>query len=416
VTPPPRGGHFGLSIICLARDLIVHTGISFRAAAAALALIARRWQLPLTMPSFTTIRSWILRLGRYALCRPLDRTVAWVWIIDHTIQIGNQKLFVILGCPLSQVPFGQRSLCLADVQLLALVPMKSSTHELVATELEKATSRTGTPRLIVSDHGSDLKKGVEQFQKDHRDTAYVHDVVHHGANVLENRWERDLRWHELLSQFKQTNLKLRQTAQACLLSPALRPKGRFMNVGPLLRFAGRVLCLLDGQSPDVRVEEKYGWLRGYREALGEWLEQHRVVQATIEHVRRHGLNAATESDLERSWGKLSDRPGTAMVAGSMRVYVRKYGRQARLGETLVGSTEVLESSFGKLKRLEGDASRGGFTDMVLALGAVTGEVDEATAQAALEKVPMKKVEGWFKRTAESTVGWVRRQILGSKKT
>jgi hypothetical protein len=416
VTPPPRGGQFGISLICLARDLVLHTGISFRGAAAALALITQRWHLPLPTPSFSTIRSWIIRLGCYALCHPLDRDVPWVWLVDHTVQIGKQKLFVILGCPCPAVPFGERSLCLADLQLIALVPMESSTHEQVTTELHQVTERTGTPRLIVSDHAGDLRKGIEQFQERHPGTAYVHDVAHYGANVLENRWERDGRWHEFLSQLKQTNLKLRQTAQAYLLSPALRSKARFMNVGPLLRFADRVLRLLERQSPDECVEQKYDWLRGFREALADWQEQHRVVQTTIEHVRRHGVNAATESELEQLWGRLSEKPGTQMVAGYMRVYARKYGSQARVGETLVGSTDVLESSFGKLKRLEGEASRDGFTGMVLALGAMTGESDEATVQAALENVPQKKAEGWVKRTIGPTMGWLRRRLLGKQKT
>lgn len=414
MSSPPCGSHFSLSIVCLARDLIVHTGISFRAAAAALALIAQRWQLPLAIPSFTTIRSWIVRLGRYALCRPLDATVAWVWMIDHTVQIGNQKLFVILGCPLAEVPLARRCLGLSDLQLVALVVMKSSTQELVAIELENATERTGVPRLIVSDHAGDVKKGVEQFQKQHPQTAYVHDVAHYGANVLENRWERDPRWHEFLSQLKQTNLKLRQTEHAYLLSPALRPKARFMNVWVLLRFAGRVLRLLDGPTPNARVQEQYGWLQGYRQELLDWLEQHRLVQTTIDHVRRYGLNATTPSELEEAWGTLSERPGTKMVAGYLRVYARKYGSQARAGETLVGSTDALESSFGKLKRLEGEASGGGFTGMVLALGALTGEADESTVQAALENVPTKKAEGWVKRTLGTTMRWLRRKVLGGE--
>jgi hypothetical protein len=103
-----------------------------------------------------------------------------------------------------------------------------------------------------------------------------------------------------------------------------------------------------------------------------------------------------------------------MVAGYMRVYARKGARQAREGETLVGSTDVLESSFGKLKRLEGDASRGGFTGTVLALGAIPGETDEVTVRTAMEEVPEKKAEGWIKRTLGPTMGWMRRQILGEK--
>jgi hypothetical protein len=155
-------------------------------------------------------------------------------------------------------------------------------------------------------------------------------------------------------------------------------------------------------------------LEEYRGALTGWLEEHRVVQTTIERVRRHGLNAGTLAALEESWGELSERPGTKMVAGHMRAYARKYGAQAREGETLVGSTEVLESSFGKLKRLQGDASAGGFTGLVLALGALVGPADEAQVRQALDAVPTKEAEGWVKRTLGATLHWLRRRILGEK--
>jgi hypothetical protein len=413
LTPPPRGGHFSVSLVCLARDLVLHTGASLRCAAAVLALVARRWGLALPMPSASAIRSWILRLGCYALCCPLPCNVPWVWMVDHTIQIGPRKLLVILGCPLTEVPFGQRNLSLADLRLIALVPMEQSTHALVDAELEKATARTGVPRSIVSDHATDLKKGIEAFRQRHPDTAAIHDVAHYGANVLENRWERDPRWQEFVKQLSQGNQKMRHTTAAYLLAPTLGPKARFMNVGPLLRFAGRVLRLLQGETPAERVVEKYGWLLDYREALTGWLEEHRLVQKTIEQVRRHGVDAHTLAELEKSWGQLSDRAGTKMVAGHLRAYARRYGSQAEEGEPLVGSTEVLESSFGKLKRLQGDASAGGFTGLVLALGALTGTADEAEVRQALDAVPGKEAEGWVKRALGATMRWMRRQVLGS---
>jgi hypothetical protein len=401
-------------VVCLARDLIAHTGASLRCAAAALAVIAQRWSLDFPTPTFSTIRSWLLRLGCYALCRPLPKDVPWVWLVDHTIQLGPQKLLVIYGCPLAEVPFGQRNLALEDLRLVALVPMAQSTHELVDAELQKATARTGVPRLIVSDHGTDLKKGIEEFQTRHADTAFVHDVAHYGANVLENRWERDPRWQEFVRRLSAGNQKLRHTAEAYLLAPTLRPKARFMNVGPLLRFADRVLRLLQREAPAVRVVEQYAWLLEYRDALTGWLEEHRVVQRTIEQVRRHGVNAGTLAALEVAWGPLSDRVGTQMVAGHMRAYARRYGRQAREGETLVGSTEVLESSLGKLKHLQGDTAAGGFTGLVLALGALTGPTDEAEVRQALDAVPNKEAEGWVKRTLGATLHWLRRQFLGQK--
>jgi hypothetical protein len=409
---PPRGGHFPVWLVSLARDLIAHTGASMRCAAAVLPLIARRFGLPSPTPSFSTIRSWLLRLGCYALRCPLPRDVPWAWLIDHTIQVGPHKLLVILGCPLGEVPFAQRDLALSDLRLVALVPMAQSTHALVDAELEKAAARTGVPRVIVSDHATDLKKGIGVFRGRHPGTAAVHDVAHHGANVLENRWQRDPRWQEFLRRLSQGNQALRHTAEAYLLAPTPRPKARFMNVGPLLRFAGRVLRLLERETPGGRVAQKYGWLSGYREALAGWSEEHRVVQATIERVRRHGVNEGTLAALEQSWGQLSERAGTKMVAGHMRVYARRYGAQAREGETLVGSTEALESSFGKLKRLQGDGSAAGFTGLVLALGTLTGPADEASLRQALDAVPTKEAEGWVKRTLGASLHWLRRHVLG----
>jgi hypothetical protein len=345
---------------------------------------------------------------------PKDRP--WVWLVDHTIQIGAAKLLAIVGCPLADVPFGKRDLCRADLCLIALVPMTHSTHELVAIELDKALERTGIPRLIVSDQGSDVKKGIERFQRRHPDVVWVDDIAHYGANVLENRWARDPRWQEMLRQLSCANQKMRQTAQAYLLAPTLRPKARFMNVAVLLRFLSRVLRLLEGETPNQRAVEQYSWLLGYREALAGWLEEQRLVQTTIERVRRHGVNAKTLAELERSWGQLSNRTGTAMVAGSLRVYARKYGGLASEGEVLVGSSEVLESSFGKLKRLEGDASQAGFTAMVLALGAILGQPGEADVRQALEAVPKKAVTSWLRQNLGLSTHVLRRRLFARKKT
>jgi hypothetical protein len=237
-------------------DLFLHTGASLRCAAAAFAVVVRHFHLDIPVPSFTTIRAWVLRLGCYALLCPLPADVPWLWIIDHTIQVGAKKLFLIVGCPLSEIPFGQRCLSVVDLRLVALVPMEQSNPYLVDAELEKATQRTGAPRLIVSDQGGDLVKGIEHFQPRHANTVAVGDIAHHGAHVLENRWERDPRWKELLRRLGQTNQQIRQTADAFLVSPTLRNKARFMNVGPLLRFACRVLALLKRENPNARAKQR----------------------------------------------------------------------------------------------------------------------------------------------------------------
>ena len=255
-------------------ELYLQSGASLRCSVSAFAIFARHFQLDVPVPSFTTLRAWVLRLGCYALIRPLPQDVGWLWIIDHTIGIGGKKIFVIVGCPLSEVPFGQRCLSLTDLRLIALVPMEESNQLLVDAELQKAVKRTGKPRAILSDQAPDLTKGIERFQQRYTNIAAVGDIAHWGANVLEHRWESDPRWVEMLKCFGQTNQQIRQDPDAFLLSPTLRNKARFMNVGPLLRFARRVLALLKRQKPNERAQQRYGWLLEYEGDLARWLEQY----------------------------------------------------------------------------------------------------------------------------------------------
>jgi hypothetical protein len=410
-SPPPRGGHYSCSLVALFIDLYLETAASLRCVASTVAVIVRHFNLAISVPSFTTIRAWVLRLGCYALLRPLPQDVPWLWIIDHTIQIGEKKLFVIVGCPLPAVPFGQRCLSLADLHLVALVPMEQSNQDLIDAELEKATQRTGAPRELLSDQAGDLTKGIERYQQRHGETAAVGDVAHYGANVLENRWQRDPRWAEMVKRFSAINQQIRQTADAFLLSPTLRNRARFMSVGPLLRFARRVLALLKKDSPNARAQLRYGWLLEYEEDLARWLEQYDLVEKTIKRVRLHGVNSQTLENLEKEWGPESERPGTKMVRGYLRVYVRKGVRQLHEGETLAGSSEILESAFGKLKAKAGESGKGELTGIAMSLGAILGKHDEEDMRQGLDAVPQKKAEGMISRLLGSTVRWLRHQLF-----
>jgi hypothetical protein len=411
---PPRGGHYPISIVSLSLRLVLQAGASLRGAAAALALFVEQGFASFAVPCFSTIRSWLLRVGCYALSRPLDRTAPWVWLIDHTIQIGSLKLLVILGCPLAQVPFGERASQLADWQLVALAPMEKSNGALVEAELEKAIERTGAPAQIVSDQGSDLLKGIADFQGWYPRVVHVPDVAHYGANVLENAWGDQSRWQQFMRDLQNVAAKLRQTPAAYLLPPHQRPKARFMNIGVQLRFARRVLKLLDRPKPHEKAEEVYGWLRDYRDDLAVWEREHALVRTTIETVRLQGLHSQTAPQLEAVWGELGTQESTVRIAEQLRDYATRYQPTIE-GTRLVASTEVLESCFGKLKRLERDQSRDGITGLALALGAIAGPSSDADLKEALDTVPQKKVDGWIERNISITMQWLRRQFFQQTK-
>ena len=61
------------------------------------------------------------------------------------------------------------------------VPSPFWSDEDVGEALEQATKRSGVPRVIVDDHGSDLHSGVQLFQKRHAETAEIYDAKHKAA-------------------------------------------------------------------------------------------------------------------------------------------------------------------------------------------------------------------------------------------
>jgi hypothetical protein len=398
----------------LALELVLHAGVSFRGAAATLAVCARHGYLEDPTPAASTIRAWLLRVGCARLSCSLPQDRPWAWLMDHTLQIGAHKLLVIAGCPLDAVPFGQRSLGLADLTVIALVPMTASNQQRIDAELEKAVARTGVPRQILCDGAQDLHQGIERFRERHPQTRAVTDVAHHVANLLKHYWDKDPRWQEFTRRMHQTAAVIRQSQAAYLLAPKLRNKARFMSVGTFVRFGTYLVRRLRASVPCAAVVTHYAWVAEFATELAAWQEQHVLVQVTLQNVRVEGWHARSVAELERDWQELplSSHPTTTALRQRLVGYARRASAGLCPGERLLASTEVLESAFGVQKRLARDQVESGLTGLTLALGVVLGQHTAATVAADLKAVPQKRAEGWARRWLGKTVQWLRRQFLG----
>ncbi len=353
------------------------------------------------VPHWTTGRLWLLRLGHARLHQPVQRRRDWAWLTDHSVQIGQDKLLVVLGLPLADLPPPGQCLRPADLRLLALEPMRSCTRPEAANALEQVAERTGVPRVIANDHGVDLHGGVCIFQASHPRTVEVYDTKHKAACLLKHALAQDERWSAFNSQVSQSRNAIQQTELAFLVPPGPRPKARYMNLGPLLRWGLKVLAVVTAPVQQVlqwvsreRLESKLGWLEGYREALGEWSEWQQLVDEAVVWVGQNGLSRQAGEQL----GAVLERPlqwsSSAGLAAALQEFVMEQGRRARPGQRFPGSTEVVESCFGRFKTLERWQARGGLTSLVLAFGALLGEPSVAEVQAGLQSSRTPDVQQW----------------------
>ena len=86
--------------------------------------------------------------------------------------------------------------------------------------------------------------------------------------------------------------------------------------------------------------------------------------------------------------------------------------KARPGERLPGTTEVVESCFGKLKALEDGQSKGGFTGLVLSLGAMVSAWTAERIGEALECCRVRDVLDWCDEALGQSVQSQRQQAYG----
>lgn len=392
--------------------------MSQRAAAAALGLAAPRLPLglpsPEAVPTPNTGRMWLLRLGLYELTRPKERADDWVWIMDHTIQLGSWKCFLIVGARLSAWEPQRGPLEHGDLALLNVTPMEHATGEAVEEQLRATAQQTGAPRAVVSDGAAELKSGMELFCKDHGEVAHVRDIKHKGATLLKRHLEGDPRWAEFVTQSTQTKRRVTQTPLAYLVPPALKAKARYMNLDTLVRWGREALGYLEaprevcGHPLDRNLlEKKLGWLRQYRDPLREWSEWLALTGATEQYVHREGLHVNAAEELRRKLAPLAKCPAARELQAELVEFVEQQSAPAKPQERLIGSSEVLESVIGKYKRIQSNHSQGGMTSLVLSVGAIVSRrTGEGICQALTETTTQNVLE-WCRKHLGTTLPALR---------
>ena len=168
--------------------------------------------------------------GTLSLQDPSSRGADWVWIIDHTVQIGAEKLFfvMIMCLRLSSLPPAGECLKHEDLEPIGFYPVTHSSAAVVLEQLQEAAKAAGVPRQIISDHGTDIAKGVEQFCREHPRSCSVYDIKHKSAVLLKRKLNADPLWLSFSQGCAQAARRMRQTVPAHLCPPNQRSKSRYM--------------------------------------------------------------------------------------------------------------------------------------------------------------------------------------------
>ena len=97
-------------------------------------------------------------------------------------------------------------------------------------------------------------------------------------------------------------------------------------------------------------------------------------------------------------------------ADQIIIFLSEQSKGIKLGECFIGSTEALESLFGKIKYMEHEQTSFGFTSLVLAAMACVGPTNEKIIEEAMISIKLSDVEEWAAKEIGQSVQAQRRKI------
>lgn len=219
-----KGHHYTVETIQLSVQQVIESENSYRGVATTMKLLSQSF-LSQT-PHYSSIKKWVGRIGLTELKREKEKRKDWIFIVDLTLELGREKAIVIYGISeqvwREKVLEEGRGLKHTDGEILEIKITEIATGEWIKKTLEDLTIKTGIPRQILGDHGSNLKKGIELYRKNHPEVIYTYDVTHGMANLLKKELVSSEIYQKFLSDCRQCRQELQQTELAFLAPPSQR--------------------------------------------------------------------------------------------------------------------------------------------------------------------------------------------------
>lgn len=321
----------------------------------------------------------------------------------------------IIGIRVKDLPPIGETLSRDQMQVLATVPGTSWTRDDVRRKYRKLAERLGPPAYLVTDGAVELIESADALEIEEKTPIVLRDMKHYAANVFEQLIGQDERFKEYLSKLGGTRSTVQQTELSHFTPPPQKPKARFMNLGLVLRWGQMVSYHLSHHYSRSRrgvtarrMNEKLGWVRGFRSELNAWNRCQEVLQASLSFINRHGVYHGAAAKLKDALDAVRtthppDCELSATMASKLLTFVEASESKLPAGDRAWLSTENLESLFGQYKRLEGQHSKGGFTSLIAAMPMLLTHWTPDNVRESLTAVPVKAMQQWLRDNLATTL-------------
>ena len=404
--PMAISGHtYPAQLVALAVFIVVHANGSLRCAAKTVGFVSQMLGWKFKAPSHTTVRRWVMRLGFFQLQQTQHLSGDYVALLDESIQIGREKLLLLLGVKIEADRSRCQPLRADDVTVLGLEVQTSWTGQAVADFLSRNLDTLTNVNIIhfITDGGTNLAKALN---------IKGFDAVADCTHVLMNAVKKLLAEDKILSQLHANVGKLRRrlilTEFGYLLPPSLRDKDRFIRIFTLGKWIERIDRWWPKLSAPARAHLDF--IQRARPRVQVMNELRVVVEQAAALLKGSGLSATTQGrwkDYTTSCRQNKHRcPEVDKLLDTITNYFDQHADLIDHHGRLLCCTDIIESLFGRYKNKGGTPT---ISADALAIPLYSLTITPEFVQRALTVTPYKKVEAWEQlRTCENRYAQMRR--------
>ena len=360
------------------------------------------------------------RVGYYLVKRPNKRVCSsrkpWICIADHTIQVGTNKAFVVVGVPLKSMKSG-KALTLKDVTVLSVSVRKRWSGDEVKESLRKTFKKNGVPIRIVIDGAGNLNKGVREIIGEMNiATRTTYDITHLIANLLKKEYERSMRFSKLMEKCALTSKRIAQTKIGFLSPPKLREKSRFLNLPNLASWFEKVVDLPKIDSWKTGEKKLFGkyfdWM--YSSDWERYIRQFSNDATRMKDVWKILKNTGiTEFSFRKVRSKLSEIDDPEFADTIIKALSAELDYSKQIEAPILLTSDPVESLFGKYKTIARPHKLSEINKSVLSIPCVCEEITQKLIDRVLTGTTNKEVERWIRRNIPTTLLARRNAIMRS---
>jgi hypothetical protein len=340
---------------------------------------------------------------------PKEAADDWILMLDESVGVGQEKLLVILGIRRSKLP-PDRALTLQDMSPLIVKSRTQWTYEAIGTELEECSRILGGKILYATtDGGSNIKKALA-----HSNITHVYDLTHAVAVMLSKIYEKDETFRKFTGEMAQMRLKLCRSRHAFLIPPNQRSKSRFLNINIISNWGIKVLEILQKKILSREEEQELLWVKENRFFIEEMNSIIKSMESVSSILKRQGLSARTAKACIKAIGRHKGFDRHLHFKRLFVNYLTENLKQRSLrNESLLCTSDVIESAFGRYKNELNENPMSGITDMALIIPALTSNLDEEGIKKAIDSCTCMKLKKWREENLCESLQAKRNRVFGT---